>query len=183
LAGSNYFILDEGRWSAASYEVHRLINNRWYQFDRAAESMLVSISILVILGALLVYSVEGIQFRRREIALLRALGANRHLVSVTQATELLVMFLLSSIFLLLYSPIMIWNSLFIMSRTYSPNFAAFPLQLYVIIPWLSMISFVIIFFIWIIVFIFVISILGTRFSIADALNSSWTISGPMGGES
>jgi ABC-type antimicrobial peptide transport system permease subunit len=136
------------------------------------------VSIGVIFGAFVVYAVEGIKSRKREIALLRSLGAEKNLIIKVQTSEMLVLLLVSVILLGLFTPILSVNSLLSAVRTYGGVSYIYPSPITILTPWLSMGIILSFFILCTIVFISLIALLSSRVDLNEALNSTWTESGP-----
>ncbi|MFW9956084.1 MAG: hypothetical protein ACFFD3_16175, partial [Candidatus Thorarchaeota archaeon] len=170
-------------WASAAIEVERFLKQERYSLDRAADSLYTFLSVIVMFGAFSLYSIEGLRSRRREIALLRSLGAGQSTILRTQAVEMFVLYLISIILLLAFAPVLTANSLLLAVNEYGGGFYVFPNPVTIQIPWLMM-SLILAFFIaCVAVFIVVVSILGASLSLSETLNYSWTETGPFAEES
>jgi len=165
-------------WASVSNEVSEYLGMTTYQMDRAVDTMLTIVMVGIIFGAFTVYAVEGIRARKREIALLRAMGASSGQVVKAQGAEMLVLAIVSTGILMGYGPLMIVNSLL----TYQVTNYIFPVPIFAVIPWLTLVTIVVFFLVSILVFVLAIAFLSSRVSLSEALNASWAESGPYGGD-
>jgi len=165
-------------WASVSNEVSEYLGMTAYQMDRAVDTMLTVVMVGIIFGAFTVYAVEGIRARKREIALLRAMGASSGQVVKAQGAEMLVLAIVSTVLLIGYGPLMIMNTLL----TYRVTNYVFPVPIFAVIPWLTLVTIVAFFLSSILVFVLVIAFLSSRVSLSEALNASWAESGPYGGD-
>lgn len=170
-----------GEWGAVDFEMTYYLSQVSYHIDRAVDTMMTTVTVLVILGAFTVYAAEGIHARRREIALLRSMGASNSLVAKTQGVELLVLICFSILLLALYSPLFLANSLLTAVGAYGPWPSLFPIVVFPVIPWPLLLLVFMFFVVSVVVFIAAIAILGSRVHLAMALNAAWAESGPYGG--
>ncbi|MFX0055994.1 MAG: FtsX-like permease family protein [Promethearchaeota archaeon] len=171
-----------GQWGTVDYEIAYYLGQVIYQMDRAIDTMLTTFTIGVILGAFGIYAVEGITSRKREIALLRSIGARNSLVVRAQGAELLVLTLVSLILLLGYGPLFMANSLISSLGSYSAWSFLFPVAIFPVIPWITLVTVLMFFILSTILFIAAIALLGSRVNIAAALNAAWAEAGPYGGD-
>ena len=165
-------------WASVSNEVSDYLEMTTYQMDRAVDTMLTVVMIGIIFGAFTVYAVEGIRARKREIALLRAMGASSGLVVKAQGAEMLVLAIISTGLLMGYGPLMIMNNLL----TYRATTLIFPVPIFAVIPWFTLAAIVAFFLASILVFVLAIAFLSSRVHLSEALNASWAESGPYGGD-
>jgi ABC-type lipoprotein release transport system permease subunit len=170
------------QWGTVNHEVSYYLGQVTYQMDRAADTMLTTFTVGVILGAFGMYAVEGITARRREIALLRSIGAKNSLVVRAQGAELLVLTLISLFLLLGYGPLFMANSLLSSLGSYSAWSFLFPVAVFPVIPWVTLVIVLLFFIVSTVLFIGVIAIMGSRVNIAAALNAAWAEAGPYGGD-
>jgi ABC-type lipoprotein release transport system permease subunit len=170
------------QWGSVSLEISYYLGQVTYQMDRAVDTMLTTLTVGVILGAFGIYAVEGITARRREIALLRSMGANNGLVVRAQGAELLVLTLLSFILLLGYGPLFMANSLLSSLGSYGTWSFLFPVALFPVVPWATLFGVLLFFIISTMIFIVAIAVLGSRINIAASLNAAWAEAGPYGGD-
>jgi len=178
--GSGVIIYDQ--WGSVTYEISYYLGQVSYQMDRAVDTMLTTFTVGVILGAFGIYAVEGITARRREIALLRSMGAKNALVVRAQGAELLVLTLLSIFLLLGYGPLFMANSLLSSLGTYTTWSFLFPIAVFPVIPWMTLATVLMFFIVSTLLFIAAIATLGSRINIAAALNAAWAEAGPYGGD-
>jgi len=171
-------VVGEDDWASVSDEVSDYLGMATYQMDRAVDTMLTVIMVGIIFGAFTVYAVEGIRARKREIALLRAMGASSGLVVKAQGAEMLVLAIVSTGLLMGYGPLMIMNNLL----TYRATSFIFPVPIFAVIPWLTLATIVVFFLVSILVFVLAIAFLSSRVNLSEALNASWAESGPYGGD-
>ena len=165
-------------WASVSNEVSEYLGLTTYQMDRAVDTMLTIVMVGIIFGAFTVYAIEGIRARKREIALLRAMGASSGQVVKAQGAEMLVLAIVSTGILMGYGPLMIVNTLL----TYQVTNYIFPVPIFAVIPWLTLVTIVVFFLVSILVFVLAIAFLSSRVSLSEALNASWAESGPYGGD-
>jgi predicted lysophospholipase L1 biosynthesis ABC-type transport system permease subunit len=178
--GSGVIIYNQ--WGSIMYEISYYLSQVSYQMDRAVDTMLTTFTVGVILGAFGIYAVEGITARRREIALLRSMGAKNALVVRAQGAELLVLTLLSILLLLGYGPLFMANSLLSSLGTYTTWSFLFPVAVFPVIPWMTLATVLMFFIVSTLLFIAAIATLGSRINIAAALNAAWAEAGPYGGD-
>ncbi len=178
--GVSVIVLDQ--WGSVTHEVSNYLGQVTYQMDRAVDTMLTTFTVGVILGAFGIYAVEGITARRREIALLRSMGAQNGLVVRAQGAELLVLALMSVFLLLGYGPLFMANSLISSLGSYSAWSFLFPVVVFPVIPWMTLFVVLMFFVVSTVLFIAAIAMLGSRINIASALNAAWAEAGPYGGD-
>jgi ABC-type lipoprotein release transport system permease subunit len=171
-------VLDEDEWASASREVEIYTTQDIYVLDRSTDTLLTILSVGIIFGGFTVYAIEGVKSRRREIALLKSLGAERNLVIKTQASEMLVLLLISIILLGLFTPVLAVNSLLAAVRTYGGVIYVYPAPVTILIPWFLMVLILSFFILCVAIFIGVIAIFSSRVNLSEALNSTWTTAGP-----
>ncbi len=176
-AGGSIVISDRD-WSAVSYEVDNYLSQTAYRMDRAVDTMLTISTAAIIFGSFIIYAFEGLSARKREIALIRSMGGDRSVVVKSQMAEMLVLLGVGIILLLGYGPLHITNSLV----NYRSSLYLFPVSVFPVIPWFTLLSVFLFFVGSIAIFIVVVAILGTRVNIAEALNANWAESGPYGGD-
>ncbi|MFW9811581.1 MAG: hypothetical protein ACFFF9_03930 [Candidatus Thorarchaeota archaeon] len=171
-------VLEEDGWVSALNELLTYISQDIYVVDRSTDTLFTMLSVGAIFGAFVIYAIEGVKARKREIALLRSMGAERNLVVKTQAAEMLVLFIMSVMLLGLFTPVLTVNSLLAAIRTYGGVTYVYPSPVTIITPVLLM-SVILLFFIFCVaIFITVIAILSSRVDLSEALNSAWTESSP-----
>ncbi len=162
------------RYVSAMNELEEYVSQDAYVMDRGVDTMLTLLATLTVAGTLTIYASEGLLARRREIALLRAMGAPDALVVKSQAAELMVLALSSVALLGLYAPILIVSSLLSSARVYGSSPFKFPIQWYLVIPWPMLLLVLVFFLVCFTVFILAIAVLGSRMNLSGTLNASWT---------
>ncbi|MFX0045167.1 MAG: FtsX-like permease family protein [Candidatus Hermodarchaeota archaeon] len=170
------------RWGAVDFEVSHYLSQVEYHIDRALDTMLTAVTIGVIVGAFTIYAVEGVRARRREIALLRSMGATNSLIVKAQGAELLVLLSLSVLLLGVYGPLFLANSLLTAVGTYGSWAYFFPIVIFPVFPWALMLSVLAFFVVSLTLFIGAIAAFSSRVSLSAALNAAWAESGPYGGD-
>jgi hypothetical protein len=168
----------DDEWASASHEAELYTQQDIYILDRSSDTLQTILSVGAIFGAFTVYAIEGVKARRREIALLRSLGAERNLVIKTQASEMLVLVLISIILLGLFTPVLAVNSLLAAVRTYGGVTYVYPSPVNILAPWLLMAVILSFFILCVAIFIGVIAAFSSRVNLSESLNSSWTTAGP-----
>jgi ABC-type antimicrobial peptide transport system permease subunit len=171
-------VLDEDGWASVYLEVEIYTSQDIYLLDRSTDTLLTILSVGAIFGAFTVYAIEGVKSRRREIALLKSMGADRNLVVRTQASEMIVLFLISIILLCLFTPVLAVNSLLSSARTYGGVIYVYPSPITILAPWTLMIIILAFFVFCVAIFIAAMATLSSRVNLSEALNSNWTESGP-----
>ena len=169
-------------YSSTSTRVHDYVSATTYQMDRSVDTMLLITLIGTMFGAFTVYSTENIRARRREIALLQSLGTTNRTIMAIQITEMTVLTLVSFLLLLIFSPIFISNVLLTSRWTYQRQIWVFPIEVFPVIPTITLIGILLLFTIFALLFILVAAYLIVRINLAESLNASWTEVGPAGGE-
>lgn len=175
-------VIVSGEWGAVDFEVHHYVSQITYEIDRAVDTMTTTVTVGVILGAFTIYAVEGVRARRREIALLRSMGASNSLVVRAQGAELLVLVFLSILLLGLYAPLFVANSLLTAVGAYGTWSYLFPVVVFPVIPWFLLLAVLTFFLASAVVFILAISTLATRVGLTTSLNAAWAEAGPYGGD-
>lgn len=170
------------RYVSAMNELKEYVSQDAYVMDRGVDTMLTFLAAVTVAGTLTIYASEGLQARRREIALLRAMGAPDALVIRSQAAELMVLALSSVALLGVYAPILIVSSLLSSARVYGSSPFKFPIQWYLVIPWPMLLVVLVFFLVCFTMFILAIAVLGSRMNLSGTLNASWTEGVFYGGE-
>lgn len=159
-------------------EVRSYIGTTDYTMDRAVDTMLTIATTLVIFGAISVYAAEGLNSRRREIALMRAMGAGKRLIVKTQATELLVLTLSSIMLLLVFAPLLIVTT----GLSQQTSYIIYPIRFFFSVPYGTLSLVLGFFLVSVTLFVVAVSSLATRIQLSQSLNASWSEGGPMGGD-
>ena len=162
--------------------VEEYVSATSYQMDRSVDTMLLITLIGTMFGAFTVYSTENIRARRREIALLQSLGATNRTIMAIQIAEMTVLTLVSFVLLLAFCPILISNVLITSGWAYQSQIRTFPIEVFPVIPTITLIGILLLFTIFALIFISVAAYLIARINLAQSLNASWTEIGPVGGE-
>ena len=171
-------VLENQEWASASREVEIYISQDIYVLDRSTDTLMTILSVEAILGAFIVYAIEGIKSRKREIALLRSLGAKRNLVIRIQVSEMLVLLLISVVLLGLFTPVLSVNSLLAAVRTYSGVTYVYPSPITILTPWFLMAMILSFFIFCVSIFIALIAVSSSRVNLSESLNSTWTEASP-----
>jgi ABC-type lipoprotein release transport system permease subunit len=179
--GGNDAITYSG-WASVTYEVENFVNDATYRMDRAVDTVLTIVTVGIIFGGFAIYAAEGIRARRREIALLRSMGAKVDLVIKAQAAEMLVLTSVSILLLLGYSPLYLAISLLNSAWTSMGSSYIYPVVVFPVFPWLTMILVLLFFIVSVVIFIMVVAALSSKINLASALNAAWAEAGPYGGE-
>jgi ABC-type lipoprotein release transport system permease subunit len=169
-------------WASVYYEVESYTSDVTYQMDRAVDTVLTIVTVGIIFGGFAIYAAEGIRARRREIALLRSMGAKVDLVIKAQAAEMLVLTSVSLLLLTGYSPLYLANSILTSVWTSIGIGYIYPVSVFPIFPWVSMLMVLLFFIVSIVIFIMVVAGLSSKINIPLALNTAWAEAGPYGGE-
>ncbi|MFW9963531.1 MAG: FtsX-like permease family protein [Candidatus Sifarchaeia archaeon] len=171
-------VLDNQEWVSVSNEVENYMSQDIYVLDRSTDTLMTIISVGTIFGAFIVYAIEGTKSRKREIALLRSLGAEKPLIIRIQASEMLVLLLISVLLLGIFTPVLSMNSLLAAVRTYGGVTYIYPAPVTILAPWFLMAVILSFFIFCVAIFIVVIAVLSSRVNLSEALNSTWTEAGP-----
>ncbi|MFX1415877.1 MAG: hypothetical protein ACFFC0_03645, partial [Promethearchaeota archaeon] len=180
-AGGNNVIVSD-RWGSVDFEISHYLGQVAYHIDRALDTMLTTVTVGVIVGAFTIYAVEGVRARRREIALLRSMGATNSLIVKAQGAELLVLLSLSVVLLGVYGPLFLANSLLTAVGTYGSWSYFFPVVLFPVFPWPMMLAVLAFFVVSVTLFIAAIAAFSSRVNLSAALNAAWAEAGPYGGD-
>ena len=174
--------LYQGMWEAVSKNVHDYLTNTEYIMDRALDTMLTVLTVGTIVGGFVIYAVEGVRARRREIALLRSVGATRRTIVSAIGTEMLVLMLFSMILLLIYAPLFLSITVNIAGGSTTGPSDIYPIPIFPVIPWFTIFEVLGFFVITVTVFIAIIAVYSTRINLASTLNAAWAEAGPHGGD-
>ncbi len=171
-------VLENHKWVSAAREVENYISQDIYILDRSSDTLMTIVSVGAIFGAFIVYAIEGIKSRKREIALLRSLGSERTLIIRIQASEMLVLLLISILLLGLFTPVLSVNSLLAAVRIYGGVTYIYPSPVTILAPWFLMAVILSFFVLCVVIFIGLVAGLSSRVNLSEALNSTWTEAGP-----
>jgi predicted lysophospholipase L1 biosynthesis ABC-type transport system permease subunit len=177
-AGGSKVISSSSGWAAVSHEVDLYTTSDSYRIDRAADTMLSVSSSAVILAAFIIYAFESLDARRREIALVRAMGGERRVVLKAQVAEMAVLILAAIALLSFYGPLSIMNALI----GYRSSSYTFPVSVYPVVPTITMLTIFLFFIGTAIIFVMLVAALSSHVKLAESLNASWAESGPYGGD-
>ncbi|MFW9961020.1 MAG: FtsX-like permease family protein [Candidatus Thorarchaeota archaeon] len=169
-------------WESVYNRIHEYVDNTQYKMERAIDTMLTVLTIGSIVGAFSIYAVEGLRARRREIALLRSVGASKNTIIRAQGAEMLVLVLFSLFLLLLYSPLFLSTSLALAGGSTSSVYEVYPIAVFTVIPWYTILAVLGFFIVTVTMFIVIIAALSSKIKLAESLNAAWAEAGPYGGE-
>ncbi|MHA1851288.1 MAG: hypothetical protein ACTSW8_08535, partial [Candidatus Thorarchaeota archaeon] len=172
-------VIYQNDWATVDNELDSYVSTILYKMDRAVDSMLSVTSVFVVIGVMIVYATESLRERKRDVALLRSLGADGMTIARAQIAELIFLIMLSIGLLLLYSPLFVANSLITSISSYSSWSFVFPVPMFVTVPGVTMIIVLSFYLICMLALIIVIAQLSTRIDLRKALSSSWTKGGPL----
>ncbi|MHA1742327.1 MAG: ABC transporter permease, partial [Candidatus Thorarchaeota archaeon] len=175
---SRRFLVQSSPYSTVMMELRNYVQKSDFAIDRAVDTMVVLGSTAIILAAFLLYASEDMRARKREIALMRAMGASQSQVEKTQIAEMMMLVIGSLFFLLLFAPLFISNALY----TTRASLYLFPFTTIVSIPWPMVGGILILFVLSTTLFAIIVARLSIRINLAQALNAAWTEAGPLGGE-
>ncbi|MCK4566907.1 MAG: hypothetical protein KAU48_06325, partial [Candidatus Thorarchaeota archaeon] len=133
-----------------------------------------------IVGGFAIYAVEGVRTRRREIALLRSVGASKKMIIMVQGSEMLVLMLFSMILLLIYAPLFLSTSINLAGGSTTGWADVYLVSVFPVIPWITIFVVLGFFVVSVALFIFVIAALSSRINLASTLNAAWAEAGPYG---
>jgi ABC-type antimicrobial peptide transport system permease subunit len=169
-------------WEAVSQNVQEYTGDTQYQMERALDTMLTVLTVGTIVGGFAIYALEGVQARRREIALLRSMGATKRIIIISLGTEMLVLMLFSMMLLLIYAPLFLSTSILMAGGSTTGMFDIYPVSVFPVIPWNTIFTVLGFFVVSVALFIFVIAALSSRISLSSTLNAAWAEAGPYGGD-
>jgi ABC-type antimicrobial peptide transport system permease subunit len=175
-AGSN------SGWDSVYSRVNGYVDDTTYKMERAIDTMLTVLTVGSIIGAFSIYAVEGLRARRREIALLRSVGASKNTIMMAQIAEMLVLVLFSLFLLLVYSPLFLSTSLMTAGGSTSSPYDIYPISVFTIIPWYTVLAVLGFFIATVTIFVFIIAALSSKIKLAESLNAAWAEAGPYGGD-
>jgi ABC-type lipoprotein release transport system permease subunit len=167
-----------GDWTTVDREFDAYIAATTYELDRSIDSMMTVGSVFVVLGVLTVYTLTNMQGRKRETALLRAMGADSGAIVRIHISEFLATIMLTLAILALYAPLFISNSMSASINAYRSWAFTFPVAAFPVIPWASLVLVIAINIGAILVFAFMQSVSSSRVQLCQSLANSWAIGGP-----
>jgi hypothetical protein len=130
-------------FSSASDYVEELVSTVQYHADRALDTLMTALALLVIPGALILYMYSNREERRKEEVLLRVLGTEMRSIHSSRQMEMLSLFVQTSLLLILCAPILMQNTLFILIFTNPVALISYPQPLLPNIPWITIASLII----------------------------------------
>lgn len=175
-------VLYDGIWESVNSRTDEYLNQVSYHMDRAVDTMLTVLTVGTIMGAFAVYALEGVRERRREIALLRSNGADIGVIIRAQGAEMLVLMLFSIIVLFVYAPMYLTTSIASSSSGYASWYTIYPVPIFAVIPWLTILSVLAFFIVSVVIFIGIVAVLGSHINLASTLNATWAEAAPYGGD-
>ena len=175
-------VLLRSLWDSVQSQVDELVGQTGYEIERAIDTMLTVLTVGTIVGAFALYAAEGVRARRREIALLRSIGAGRDLIAAAQAAEMLVLMIFGLGLLSGYGPLFVGTTVTSAISATMPNAWLFPVSAFVVVPWTTVAIVLLFFFTLVLAFIILISLVSSRIHLASALNAAWAEAGPYGGD-
>jgi len=181
-AGGSIAVQEDG-WDSVYSRIHNYIDNTQYRMERAIDTMLTVLTVGSIVGAFSIYAVEGLRARRREIALLRSVGASKNTIIRAQGAEMLVLVLFSLFLLLVYSPLFLSTSIASAGGSTSRIISEiYPIAVFLVIPWYTILAVLGFFLLTVTMFIIIIAALSSKINLAESLNAAWAEAGPYGGD-
>ncbi|MHA1864386.1 MAG: FtsX-like permease family protein [Candidatus Thorarchaeota archaeon] len=169
-------------WESVSQNVQDYVSNTQYMMERSLDTMLTVLTVGTIVGGFTIYAFEGVRARKREIALLRSVGASKRLVILAQAAEMMVLMLFSMVLLLVYSPLFLSTSINMAGTSTTGWSDIYAISVFPVIPWNTIFVVLGFFVACVAMFIFVIAALSSRINLASTLNAAWAEAGPYGGD-
>jgi ABC-type antimicrobial peptide transport system permease subunit len=182
LATGGGIAINNQRWDSVYTRVHTYVDAATYKMERAIDTMLTMLTVGSIVGAFSVYAVEGLRSRRREIALLRSVGASKNTIIMAQGAEMFVLVLFSLFLLLVYSPLFLSTSVSSAGGSTSSMYEIYPVSVFTVIPWYTILAVLGFFLVTVSLFIIIIAVLSSKIQLSEALNAAWSEAGPYGGE-
>jgi len=174
--------LYNGLWKAVSQNVQEYIGGTQYKMERSLDTMLTVLTVGTIVGGFAIYSVEGVRNRKREIALLRSIGATKSTIVLTLGAEMFVVMLFSMMLLLIYAPLFLNTTITMAGGSTTGPYLLYPVAIFPVIPWTTIFVVLGFFIVSVALFIIVIAFLGSRINLASTLNAAWAEAGPYGGD-
>ncbi|MHA1387332.1 MAG: FtsX-like permease family protein [Candidatus Thorarchaeota archaeon] len=163
----------EGAWISKDIELDTLTQESVYRMDRAVDTIVTVALLFVVVGSLTTFSAEHLAMRRKEVALLKALGATRRQVVVTQSSEVIIITFFSLGLLAFYAPLLT----FIHTITTSTSSYIYSINMFLIIPLGFILNIVSIFVFLIASFVIATAMLSSRVDIPTALRDVWAEGG------
>ena len=175
-------VLYDGIWDSVTTRTDEYLGQVAYHMDRSVDTMLTVLTVGTIMGAFAVYALEGVRARRREIALLRSNGADVGMIIKAQGAEMLVLMLFSLVLLFGYAPLYLTTSVNSASSGIASWFTIYPVSIFPMIPWITIMSVLAFFVASVVIFIGIVAVVGSRINLAATLNATWAEAAPYGGD-
>ncbi len=172
-------VIYAGEWSTVDLELDAYLFTNLYKMDRAVDSMISIVSVVLMLGVMAIYAIESLRTKKRDVGLMRTLGASRGLIMRVQITELFFLLVISLLLLSLYAPLFIANSLIASLSAYSSWSFQFPIPVFPVIPWITLLEVLSQFILTLLVFISAIAIFSYRFDLKDIAGNNWALGCPL----
>lgn len=172
----------QGIWESVSVNVHDYLNNTQYVMERSLDTMLTVLTIGTIVAGFTIYAVEGVRSRKREIALLRSIGASRRIVIMSLGAEMLVLMLFSMMLLVIYAPLFLTTTINLAGGSTTGYGDVYLIPIFPVIPWGTILTVLGFFLVSVAFFIIIIAALSSRINLAYTLNAAWAEAGPYGGD-
>lgn len=169
-------------WDAVDKQVMELVGDTAYLMERALDTMLTVLTVGTILGAFALYAAEGVRTRKREIALLRSMGADKSMITSAQAAEMLVLILFGLALLAGYGPLFLTTSVLSSVSTTLASSQVYPVPVFLVVPWTTILLVLAFFIAIVLTFILIVAAFSSRIHLASALNATWAEAGPYGGD-
>ncbi len=175
-------VLLAGTWDSVQAQVDEMVGQTGYEIERAIDTMLTFLTVGTIIGAFALYAAEGVRARKREIALLRSIGAGRGVIAAAQAAEMFVLLMFGTGLLAGYGPLFVGTTVAAAIGATITDAWLFPVSSFVVVPWMTVGVVLLFFFVLASTFIIIISLVSSRIHLASALNAAWAEAGPYGGD-
>jgi len=157
------------QWSSTTAELTSFRSRADYSIDRSLDSMITISMIFCILVAFTAFQVNKHLVRKREVALLKSLGATSNHVLRIKIAEVLALIIIGIIFTIIFSPLTIANILRIGILDYSLWAYIFPVSIIASANWISYLWVSMLLLIPSIVLVVVLSMRGDDENIAEIM--------------
>jgi uncharacterized membrane protein len=175
-------VLFDGVWDAVDTRVAQMVGQTTYTMERSIDTMLTVLTVGTIIGAFSLYAAEGVRARKREIALLRSIGADRVLIAASQAAEMTVLLFFGLVLLAGYGPLFLGTSVLSSIAGTITDSYLYPISAFIVVPWTTILLVLAFFFVMAFAFILVVAAVSSKIHLASALNATWAEAGPYGGD-
>jgi len=172
-------VIYAGEWSTVNRELDTYLFTNLYKMDRAVDSMISIVSVFLMLGVMAVYAIESLRAKKRDVGLMRSLGAKKGLIIRVQMTELFFLLIISLLLLSLYAPLFVANSLIASLSAYSSWSFQFPIPIFLVIPWITLLEVLLQFTLTLLIFITAIAVFSYRFDLKDIAGNNWALGCPI----